>query len=805
MATIDEIEQALRKDQTFLRLHQEDPELATKYAEQAFQLAEKPQATQKAGDGPVRAYVRPVLEGVGAIGGGALGLPLGPTGAAAGGVLGGAGGSALADVAEQIAGEQRPPQTLREAGHNTIENLKTGAIAEIGGQTLNFFVKGGQYLLKPFAHLIDPAKKRVMDLAEQIGVPLSPGDITHSKPLSMFVEGIAERTPFSAGQIQTFRMEGMKKLVERRNELLEKGGTPQAIEETGQRIQQQMKEFIDRLGVQNQNMRQTLADSTLARLGSEESFEALGQTAQASMKQRLTDRSERVSRLYNEALGLAPVGSRIQPTNLQQTVARLEQESQNTDPELLGNLTPWFRQFRGSGNRAYDEQQRWLTTQLQGVPDNLRARATDVLMEGKTFERSGYDPQELSLIRARLNAAIDDVDTGLKLTGQVGVRGVGKSTESLDKGPLLALKEALDADVQAFSTAHGGEIEGALEVAKVAAGNLKTLSNAKAMKAFLQARPQEAARMLAQSKDLQGIRIIRNTMGPEFHGVEQAFANEILGVGREGTLSPAFLRGQLNQYRKGVAEVMLGPGGVRQIRQLANQLESLDAVAVENPFFQRVLKANPDKVVDYIVKPHNTVNIREVRDRLGDGAVQDLARGMANKLLRKPDYNMPENEFLISPAKLLSGLKHYGDDTLKELYRHDPKFLQEMQELTEVANASQGAARMAANPSGTGQSLIAFGELTMMLYNPAVGSQIILGIPAVTKLYLSPMGRKWLTTGFQTNPTSPEAAKIVGKLMGIAAADATRTELPPLPASGPPYTLPERDANARPGPIALMR
>ena len=104
MATIDEIEQALRKDQTFLRLHQEDPELATKYAEQAFQLAEKPQATQKAGDGPVRAYVRPVLEGVGAIGGGALGLPLGPTGAAAGGVLGGAGGSALADVAEQMAG-----------------------------------------------------------------------------------------------------------------------------------------------------------------------------------------------------------------------------------------------------------------------------------------------------------------------------------------------------------------------------------------------------------------------------------------------------------------------------------------------------------------------------------------------------------------------------------------------------------------------------------------------------------------------------------------------------------------------------
>jgi len=182
-------------------------------------------------------------------------------------------------------------------------------------------------------------------------------------------------------------------------------------------------------------------------------------------------------------------------------------------------------------------------------------------------------------------------------------------------------------------------------------------------------------------------------------------------------------------------------------------------------------------VAGLIVKPGNTENIVQVRKMLGDEAVQDLARGMANRILRKPEFDVPTEEFMISPSKLLSGMRQLGDDTLKELFRHDPKFLQEMKELSEVANASQGAARLAANPSGTGQSLIAFGEVTMILMNPTLGVSMALGIPVVTKLYLSKAGRKWLTTGFKTSPTSAKAAEVFGKLMGLATS--AETLLPP--------------------------
>lgn len=818
MATTNEIDAALRQDPGFLKLQQEDPEKAIKYAEEAYKLAEDkpakpltltpPKSQAKPQEGPVRTYVRPALEGAGNLAGMAVGMPMGPAGVIGAGMIGGAGGSALADVAEIAAGERPAPQNISEMSENLGRNIESGVMMEGFGGAVNLGIKGVQALKAPLKDSIDYTKQRIADLAENMGVKLSPGDITGSHTLAMFIEGIGERTPFSAGQIHKFRMEGLKKLVERRNELLEKGGTAQSIEETGKAIQRRTQDLMDELGVTNETMRKEFINSTLKRIGSDEPFEVLGLSGQDTLKKYLDDESERVTGLYDHAFSKVPPGSRVQPTNLQQT-ARQKLEEYSRYPQSVQNpkVVGLLEYYSGSGNKLYDEQQRLIAPTLESMPAtrwNPKTKAMEPVNQDEMLktilgdvpiERPGYDPRILNKDSVQLNAAINEVDKGLQKTGDVGVKGMGTGKSSEEYQILTSLKRALKSDFNAFSESFGSNLEfqGAYQLAKAAAGEFKSFAGTPAVRNFLKAQPQEAARILAQSKDLQTIRHMKTVLGPNFQPIEKAFANELLGVGSNAVVTPKFLRNQLDRHKKGVAEAMLGKGKVDKIQLLAKQLEDGEAAAIQNPIFQNILKANPASVVDLVVKPHDTQNLVMFRQMLGPEASKDLARGMVNRLLMKPDFDITETAFMaagaaLSPAKLLSGMKRYGDDTLKELFRHDPTFLKEMKELSEVASASQGAAHAAANPSGTGQSLIAFGEASMMLINPVNGLKVALGIPALTKLYISPIGRKWLTEGFKTSPTSNAAGTVFGKILGIAMADAIADETAPSNINRPQIT-----------------
>ena len=826
MATDEEVRAALLQDPRFLDLQKTNKEQATQYAESAFVVAAERRATARkeqeleAAKTPTdkfiegvreatlteprhvkeftrqvreetgRTLARPILEA----GGGALGVPYGPGGV----VLGTAGGSALADQVEQYTGEQPRPKNIDQAVGGTLRNLETGTVASTIDKGLQL---GGKIaapiwnkVKAPFAAYLQrhPELVRIRGLAEAMGVPMTPGDITNNQLLKSFIEGIAERTPFSKSMMQNEQMKQLQALVNRRQVLLDKGGTPESISETGQLIQQRAKHLMDELGVTAEGTRRELTDSVLARLGSRESFEALGTDGQAAFRAFRTAETTRIGELHDTAMEHATPGTRVLPSNLNREVKGMEARSSNTNTKLMGVETDWLDQFRGSGNHAYDAQQRLIDEGLAKIPTrqwnkktqqfdpiNREAEIPRILGDAPR-EQPGWATQELLDLRKRLNGAIDQVDEGLKLTGRVGERGVGASQSNVTKGRLIKLKQALDADIQAYSRTQSPELQGALEVARLASGELKSLTNLKGVKRFLGASPQEAARMLAQSKDLQAIRHLRTVMGPEFRSVSRALSNDILGVGKQGTLTGASIRKELSKYEHGVVETMLGNGETRQMVRLAEQLETVDATAITNPLFKRILSTHPERVADLVVQPHNVVNIQEVRKTLGQGAVDDLKRGLVNKILQKPAIDVPDEVFMLAPEKILVALRRYGKETLDELFKDDPTFLQDIYNFAEVANAAKGASRLSQSRQRlqTGPALIAFGELTMAIADPKLGLKIILGIPAVTKLYLSKTGRKWLTDGFNVKAQTPEGKRIFGKIMGLIAADATT--LPPV-------------------------
>lgn len=81
-------------------------------------------------------FVRPTVEALGAIGGGALGVPLGPAGSIGGAGLGYGLAKGGLDVLEQALGYQKPPATVGQALTSGARDVLTGATLETGGRVV---------------------------------------------------------------------------------------------------------------------------------------------------------------------------------------------------------------------------------------------------------------------------------------------------------------------------------------------------------------------------------------------------------------------------------------------------------------------------------------------------------------------------------------------------------------------------------------------------------------------------------------------------------------------------------------------
>lgn len=101
-----------------------------------FGLAVTAAAAEPTTYSKVRDFVAPTVEALGAVGGGALGSVGGPMGTVAGAGLGYAGAKELIKLADTIAGEGGPKETLAQAGARQAKTALEGATMEAGGRVL---------------------------------------------------------------------------------------------------------------------------------------------------------------------------------------------------------------------------------------------------------------------------------------------------------------------------------------------------------------------------------------------------------------------------------------------------------------------------------------------------------------------------------------------------------------------------------------------------------------------------------------------------------------------------------------------
>ena len=110
----------------------------------------------------VRDFVAPTVEALGAVGGGALGSVGGPMGTVAGAGLGYAGAKELIKLADTIAGEGGPKETIAQAGARQAKTALEGATMEAGGQAIG---KAIGYVGGKIADLRQIPKQKAAEIA----------------------------------------------------------------------------------------------------------------------------------------------------------------------------------------------------------------------------------------------------------------------------------------------------------------------------------------------------------------------------------------------------------------------------------------------------------------------------------------------------------------------------------------------------------------------------------------------------------------------------------------------------------------
>lgn len=91
---------------------------------------------------------------------------------------------------------------------------------------------------------------------------------------------------------------------------------------------------------------------------------------------------------------------------------------------------------------------------------------------------------------------------------------------------------------------------------------------------------------------------------------------------------------------------------------IANEFWSKGKKVYESPIIQKILRTNPENLVDIIIKPKSGTDIKTFKSAVGNNGFELLKKGFTKKLL---------NNFE-SGKKFLSQLNRYDDETLRSLY-----------------------------------------------------------------------------------------------------------------------------------------
>ena len=627
-------------------------------------------------------------------------------------------------------------------------------------------------LVAPFAKTVTPKMAELATQAEATGLELTAAEISQSKPLSLF-ESLLDKVPFSAGLIQRHRLKQLANLTAQREAILKNGGNPVDVESLGYQIKYQVDTALKRF----EGMRQTALDGIrnrlMAKVGSQETYELLGLKGQEAMAQRAQAVSEATGALRDHVGSLLPPGTMIQTPTVQGVAARLLDEQLGVQPALQDRAVQAVLAGLAGPN---DPAVRKFLAQLPPGPANEAIRQQIMAQTPQGIDFAAYQATRTALGHriAMADASYATTQPGMKLLG------------SPEAAAYKQMRTALDADFGAVVESVGGGVKEAWDASNALYRQGKQFFNKPVILRMLKNNPGAFTETLVRPGPgaVTDIRLVRRELGDQaFQPVRDAVSRKLLQLESGQPFSPATLSQQMTRLGDASLAEVYSATDLVALKALTAEGVAIEQLPLGNKFFRQLLTRDPKSVVNLVVRPNDTRSLALIRPVIGEAGMQELRQAAMEQVLALNKFDR------FSPAQFLTNLSKLGTTGPALLGNETWTALQK---LAALGQATRGAEQLAGNPSGTAQNLIMYATGNVILRGVgaiaggiagAVGGQrvgqpgrgaaigaatgVILGPPALAKLYLSPVGRRYLSLGYQLPLWSPMAAEVTAKILGV--------------------------------------
>ncbi len=686
----------------------------------------------------------------------------GIAGFAAGGPVGAVAGAGLlyggVKAAERALEGNGTPTSIGKAALTSMKDVGTGAAMEIGGQAVGRVVGGAlERISRPGTSTLPKAtiEERIAKAAE-LGITLSPAEATGSKGLALY-ESMLDKSPFSTTIVNTWReIRQAKPLIALREKMLSQENVdPKKVEILGERIKEQVDSFLGKYKAMDETQLNVLRDNVLKKMGSADTYESIGKSAQDAIAARSKATYDAAGDLYKKVGELIPEGTVVQTNGLTKTSqGLLDQELKK--PVSLQNpqVIKVLRDLSGQTDETMQ--------QINNYPEAVRGQ---ILSKMNAEGVNGRDWNTIQSMRSELNSRIAQADASTR-TSHPGA----KFQSTPEAGVYKQLRKALDADIQVFADKSGGNVKQTFDLANSFYKEGKLTYNAPAIRRVLSSNPERVTDMIFRPKGGGEVDLVKKAIGDEVFNktLKPSFTKRLLDTG--DLFNPKVLETNIKKYGKELLEKVYTPDELKIIHGLASDGKIvMEDKLVGGQFLKSLASQRPEIIVDSIIgssermpsSPTVLRNILLTRSVVDKPTFDGIRAAMSDRLFR-----MNQLTGFVQPERLSKAVQTY-ERVLKVIYT--PEQVAWLKQVSDTGKLMSNAERMAANPSGTAQNVITWGTWGALLNNPISGAFTgIIAPKAMANIYLSDAGRRYFTMGLKTPIGTKQGVNIATKITEIA-------------------------------------
>ncbi len=705
------------------------------------------------------------IEAVGLVGGGIAGAPFALQTLGTSSVGGAALGYAMArNVNRQLntmlgVGEQSG--SLKDESIAALEDVKTGAMIEMGGRlvgpaadkTAKGVLRGVNALSPKTAKwfggtptVANKETEELLKLYKQYGVKPLPSEVAGrlQRTLSMVETGLGY-SPASSDVLYNNSVMRLAHMNAMRDRLITTNGSPKQIEMIGRDIRQQARKIMETHGSAKGEKLDAMVNAFMGQVGRQSRYGA-GLKFSEILSSDREGRQEVITGLYAKVKQSLPdKGQDVVPIS-DDTIAavrdllRVEKAKSATlkDSSIINLLEDYLPKKMPSDIQKLADTPGLLqkNPELKAVVDSYNPRKT---WEGLDGDRS--------ILLAKVRAIWAEA-----------------RRETPHARIYDLLQQRLESDMAGYAEKVGGEVWTTYNGARGAAREMHTLYDKDVLKIMNKAPEDIVTSIISGKSSIAQLKKIKAAVGDAgLHPIRQSFFKQTLEKvtnNNKQTLNPMQLKKILNQMDE-MLDDLATPEQKQMLMNIADKgiyFNERQAGMKTIQFLKTISGTSNEAVVNFLVKPRNTYNIRMAKRLLPPERVADLQEGALQKVFKMTARGD------VLPAKTHAEFRAL-EHPLKELLP-DKTFEEVKKFIVSGANAARVEA-LAINASQTGQVIIGHGALQTLKFQP---SRLVYTLGAdylLAKMYMSKPALRLITESVKLSPESPKAIELFVKALAI--------------------------------------